>query len=60
MNFIVKHGFNIEIPHKEILNMNNICIDCKGETVTENGTIYIRRGTENVEICLSCWKKTRI
>ena len=40
MNFIVKHGFNIEIPHKEILNMNNICIDCKGGTITENG-IYI-------------------
>ena len=57
MNFIVKHGFNIEIPHKEILNMNNICIDC--ETITENGTIYVRREKENVEICLSCWKKTR-
>lgn len=38
--------------------MNNICIDCKD--VTENGTIYIRRGTENVEICLECWKKTRV
>jgi len=39
--------------------MNNICIDCKGETITEKGVIYIRRGKENVEICLSCWQKTR-
>ena len=37
--------------------MNNICIDCG--TITENGTIYVRRERENVEICLSCWKKTR-
>ena len=52
--------YNIEIQPVELLNMNNICIDCKGETVTGNGgIIYIRRGKENVEICLSCWKKTR-
>ena len=31
--------------------MNNICIDCKGETITEKGVIYVRRGKENVEIC---------
>ena len=48
--------------------MNNICIDCKGETInisdfgsfSEKGVIYVRRGKENVEICLSCWQKTRI
>jgi hypothetical protein len=51
--------FNIEIQLVGFLNMNNICIDCKGETITEKGVIYVRRGKENVEICLSCWQKTR-